>query len=491
MVIVKSELIIINLRCWSNKLSQTFFFYDLETSGLNGRNDRIMQFAGQRTDLDLAPIGSPVNVLVKMTDDILPSPEALLVTKITPQQTLAEGISEVEFSKFFNEEIAQPNTIILGYNNVRFDDEFIRHTLWRNFYDPYEWSWSEGRSRWDLLDVVRLFRALRPDGIEWPVDSEGRPTNRLELLSKANKLEHTHAHDALSDVEALIGVAKLLKSKQPKMFDYLLKLRNKKAVAELVNLENPQPFIYASGRYGGEFEKTTVAFPISPGKKPGSVLVYDLRFSPEEISSLTEQDIQKRLNANYEERRQDGFVPIPVKELSYNHCPAISKIGALDEKAQMRIGLEIDTIQKHRDQLMENRGLIDMISAAWQNKPDYPKNLDVEAQLYDSFTPDSDKVKINAVRNADAETLADFNPNFADERLSELLFRYKARQFPMSLAETEHARWEQYKTEKFQRELPGLMQRLAQLAAKTNDTESGFVLEEIQLWVESIMPVAD
>lgn len=470
-------------------MAGTFFFYDLETSGLSARDDRIMQFAGQRTSMDLQSIGDPVNVMVRLSDDSLPSPEALLVTGITPQQTLADGYSEAEFARMFTDEIAIPNTIMVGYNNVRFDDEFMRHTLWRNFYDPYEWSWAEGRSRWDLLDVVRLFRALRPSGIEWPVDSEGRSVNRLELLSKVNNLEHTHAHDALSDVEALIGVAKLLKSNQPKMFDYLLAMRDKKAVAELVNLENPEPFIYASGRYDGKYEKTTVAFPIAPGKKPGSVLVYNLRFSPNDYVDLSAEDIIKRLSASYEERRADDFVPIPVKELMYNRCPAVAKISALDQSSQQRLDLDVETITKHRDQLLGHRDLVDKIAAAWQNRPDFPKNADVEGQLYDSFTPDVDKPKINAIRNATAETLADFHPNFVDDRLSELLFRYKARQFPSSLSADERMAWEQFKAEKFQRELPDYMARLAKIAADTTDSNKQFVLEELQLWVESIMPV--
>ena len=470
-------------------MAGTFFFYDLETSGLSARDDRIMQFAGQRTSMDLQSIGDPVNVMVRLSDDSLPSPEALLVTGITPQQTLADGYSEAEFARMFTDEIAIPNTIMVGYNNVRFDDEFMRHTLWRNFYDPYEWSWAEGRSRWDLLDVVRLFRALRPSGIEWPVDSEGRSVNRLELLSKVNNLEHTHAHDALSDVEALIGVAKLLKSNQPKMFDYLLAMRDKKTVAELVNLENPEPFIYASGRYDGKYEKTTVAFPIAPGKKPGSVLVYNLRFSPNDYVDLSAEDIIKRLNASYEERRADDFVPIPIKELMYNRCPAVAKISALDQSSQQRLDLDVETITKHRDQLLGHRDLVDKIAAAWQNRPDFPKNADVEGQLYDSFTPDVDKPKINAIRNATAETLADFHPNFVDDRLSELLFRYKARQFPSSLSADERMAWEQFKAEKFQRELPDYMARLAKIAADTTDSNKQFVLEELQLWVESIMPV--
>ena len=201
---------------------KTFFFYDLETSGLNPREDRIMQFAGQRTDMDLNLVGEPVNILVKMSEDALPSPGAIMVTKITPQDTLRDGISEAEFARLAVEEIFIPNTIAVGYNTVRFDDEFMRALLWRNFHEPYEWEWKDGRSRWDILDVVRLTRALRPEGINWPVREDGVATNRLELITKLNDVSHEHAHDALSDVYATIAVARLIKEKQPKE-------RNKKA----------------------------------------------------------------------------------------------------------------------------------------------------------------------------------------------------------------------------------------------------------------------
>ena len=159
--------------------SQTFFFYDLETSGFSARDDRIMQFAGQRTAMDLTPIGEPVNILVKLTDDILPSPDAIMVTGITPQATLGDGYSEKEFCDILMSDVFTPGTIAVGFNNVRFDDEFIRHTLWRNFFDPYAWAWSDNRSRWDMLDVVRMTRALRPDGITWPVDGDGKAVNKL------------------------------------------------------------------------------------------------------------------------------------------------------------------------------------------------------------------------------------------------------------------------------------------------------------------------
>ncbi len=208
--------------------SPTFFFYDLETSGINPREARIMQFAGQRTDMELNPIGEPVDVLIKLTPDVLPDPDAILLTGITPQQTLQDGLTEAEFLRLFTDEVATPGTIFAGFNSVRFDDEFMRFLHYRNFYDPYQWQWQDQRSRWDVLDVVRMTRALRPSGIEWPFAADGKPTVRLEYLTKFNKLDHENAHTALADVNATIAVAKLIRDKQPKLFEYLLSMRDKK-----------------------------------------------------------------------------------------------------------------------------------------------------------------------------------------------------------------------------------------------------------------------
>src|SRR3954451_6528569 len=120
-------------------MAASFFFYDLETSGFDPRSARIMQFAGQRTDMDLKPIGEPVNVLIKLTPDVVPSPDAILITGITPQQTLADGLTEAEFMKLFYDEAVRPDTVFVGFNNIRFDDEFMRFMHYRNFYDAYEW----------------------------------------------------------------------------------------------------------------------------------------------------------------------------------------------------------------------------------------------------------------------------------------------------------------------------------------------------------------
>ncbi len=471
-------------------MAQTFFFYDLETSGLNAREDRIMQFAGQRTDMDLNPIGEPYNLLVKLNDDTLPSPEAVMVTGITPQSTLADGLSEAELADLLIKEVFAPDTITVGFNNVRFDDEFIRHLFWRTFRDPYEWCWKDSCSRWDILDVIRMTRALRPEGIEWPVDEEGRATNRLELITKANGIGHDNAHDALSDVNALIDVTKLLKEKQPKLFEYLLSVRDKTSVQKLVNLENKQAFVYTSGRYDAQFNKTTVAFPLTGGLN-GNVVVYDLRYDPADFVDLTEAELTKRMYASWEERKAVGFIPLPVKTLQYNRCPAVAPIGVLEQvEGWKKISLTLQQVETHKAALMARPDFAERIRTLVEKRPEYKAEKDAEARLYDGFINGPDKIRIEAVRNADIKKLADFHPDFDDDRLEDLLLRYKARNYASILSEDEVRRWEAWRAERLNAKLPAYLSSLQRLAATADDSKR-FLLEELQLWAEAIVPVSD
>lgn len=463
-------------------MAKTIFFYDLETSGLDPRDDRIMQFAGQRTDLDLNPIGEPVNLLVKMLDDTLPSPQAIMTTGITPQSTQADGLTESELAQYLQDEIFTPDTLTMGYNNVRFDDEFIRALFWRNFYDPYEWQWSEGRSRWDLLDVVRLTRALRPEGINWPFTESGKATNRLELITKLNGVEHEHAHDALSDVYATIAVAKLIRQHQPQLFEYLLKMRDKREVARLVNLDHPVPFVYASGRYSAEFNKATVAYPLAPAQN-GHVLVYDLRYNLEELL----------------EKEGLSFFP-QVKRLAYNKCPAVAPLSVLDKAdGWTKIGLDQEVVNKHLKTLLAHPEFAERMRTADEEKPEYPPAVDVESAIYDGFLPDSDRAICKEVINrahpsmpdnltqlaSPDSLLADFHPNFTDERLPELLLHFKARNYPNALSATEARKWDKYRVERLTRQSGPFIKALQSLQEASADP---FILEELQLWYESLQP---
>ena len=462
---------------------QTFFFYDLETSGLDPKNDRIMQFAGIRTDLDFHQIGDPVNILVKLADDTLPSPKAIKVTGITPQSTQLDGFTEPEFCKYVQEEIFTPGTIAVGYNSIRFDDEHMRYTFYRNFYDPYEWEWKNDRSRWDLLDVVRMVRALRPEGISWPVNEDGKPNNRLENLTKFNNLPHEHAHDALSDVEALISVTKMISERQPKLYNYLFSMRNKKAVARQLMMGSNTPIVYTSGRYSSKFTHTTVALPFCVLKN-GNVLVFDLRYNLDDL-------LEKEKNFVPDDKHKTfSFYPI-VKELGLNKCPCIAPIGVLDAASEEDGRTGWDKIELSREEMEKNKEVFlknakefraRMLDLFEEKKDSYKKSEDVDAQLYEGFIPDGDKLKMKDVRWRNANELADYHPMFEDPRLSELLLHYKGRNFPNSLDENEQRKWEKYRVERLQSQEKSFVSDLEEIK---DEIDPG-ILEDLLLWYQSL-----
>jgi len=454
-----------------------------------------MQFAGQRTDMNLKPVGEPFNILIKLSPDVLPEPEAVLLTGITPQMTLQDGITEFEFLKIFETEIATPDTTFVGYNTVRFDDEFIRCTRYRNFYDPYDWHWRDGRSRWDLLDLVRMTRALRPEGIEWPFSEDGVPTNRLELITKLNGLDHEHAHDALNDVLASIAVAKLIREHQPSLFDYLLKLRGKKEIKQF--LTDNAVFLYSSGKYSNEFLKTAVVQLLNLGDDQSGAIVWDLRHDPRPFATLTPKELAARWGYT---KDPDAPTRLPVKTLKYNRCPAICPPGPIkDEAVQKRLGITLAQIEANKaalkalPELRENILKAQQLMDTERLRSQTDEAPDVDEQVYDGLLDNHDQNLLRAVRAAEPTDVSQFAEQFHDKRMQQLIARYKARNFPDSLTAEERESWEAYRAAKLfeggdNSQLAKYFQRLAVCAEDPKYADKQFLLEELQLYGQSLMP---
>ncbi len=478
-------------------MASSFFFYDLETSGFDPRSARVMQFAGQRTDMDLKPIGDPVNELIKLSLDILPEPDAVLITGITPQQTIAQGLTEAEFLKLFYEQVVQPNTIFVGFNSIRFDDEFMRFLHYRNFYDAYEWHWKNGSSRWDILDLVRMTRALRPDGIDWPFASDGRPANRLEMLAKINKLDHSKAHDALSDVEATIDLTRLIKAKQPDLFSYLLNHRDKKKVEALVM--SGEPFVYTSGRYPSATLHTSAAVLLARHPQPGCALVYNLRHDPTPFLDMTVD----QLIETWKFTKDPDALRLPVKTLRYNRCPTIAPLGVMkDEVTQQRLDLSLSTVAKHLAILKKHPEFAAKVVQAIARMDDQRAKdqvnlvddpLTVDARLYDGFMDDADRAIMPKVRVAPLAELDTFATDLHDDRLRSLLPLYKARNYPRSLSPEEQQAWEAFRHKQLfaggtSSRAAKYFARLQELAAGKLTDQQQFLLEELLLYGQSIVP---
>ncbi|MBC3412206.1 exodeoxyribonuclease I [Pseudomonas sp. SWRI51] len=422
-------------------MSSSIFWHDYETTGINPRNDRPLQMAGVRTDFDLNEIEAPVNLYCRPSDDILPHPAACLVTGITPQQLASHGLCEAEFMTRVHAELARPGTCGAGYNTLRFDDEVTRYSLYRNFFDPYGREWQGGNSRWDLIDIVRTAYALRPEGIVWP-QQDGRTSLRLELLSKANGLEHGHAHEALSDVRATIALARLIRDRQPNLYDWLFQLRSKHKVMDQIRLL--QPLVHVSGRFSAQRSYIGVVLPLAwHPRNRNALIVCDLGQQSAPLLHESAETLRERLYQRREEM-PDGQLPVPLKLLHINRCPVVAPLSVIRPADQQRLGLDMSALQAHAEQLASQQSVwLDKLEVIYQEEG-FAQSEDPEQQLYDGFIGDRDRRLCEQVRTADPEQLASGQWMFDDARLPELLFRYRARNFAGTLNARELARWQHF-----------------------------------------------
>ncbi len=424
-------------------MADSFYWHDYETFGVDPSRDRPVQFAGLRTDTELNIIGEPLMLYSAPARDVLPHPEACLVTGITPQQALADGLPECEFIARIYDELARPGTCGVGYNSIRFDDEVTRYTLYRNFFDPYAREWKSGNSRWDLIDVVRLTHALRPEGIEWPLGEDGRPSFRLEKLTAANGIGHEAAHDALSDVEATIGMARLIRDRQPRLFDYALQLRNKQFVLAQLDMEQAKPVLHVSGMFGTDRNNIALVAPLArhPVNK-NEIICFDLGADPACLEELSAEALASRLFCPAAEL-PEGVERPGIKSIHINRAPIVATPKLLDAATAERLGMDVERCRAHRARLLAIPGLTAKLQALYANRQ-LPAITDPDRMLYSGgFFSDADRRSMDRARAASAAELAQESFVFEDTRLPEMLFRYRARNFPDSLNYAERAQWEE------------------------------------------------
>lgn len=428
--------------------TQTFYWHDYETWGADPARDRAAQFAGLRTDLDFNPVGDPLVIYASPADDMLPQPGACMVTGISPQKARAEGLPEADFFRFIHAEMSQPGTCSLGYNTLRFDDEITRYGLYRNFFDPYEREWKNGNSRWDLIDVLRLTRALRPEGIEWPQKEDGVTSFRLEELTAANGIEHTGAHDALADVRATIDMARLVRDRQPRLFNYLFTHRDKHTLASMLDVTGQQPVLHVSARYPARLGCIAAVLPLAmhPSNR-NSVIVYDLRVDPEPFLNLSVDELRERLYTRAADL-PEGVERIPLKEIHVNKAPVVVPMSTLTEEARDAWQLDAVAEQRHLQTLLAHRPRLQEKLSALYAAREFPPCDDPDLDLYGGFLSDADRRRCEQVRGASPEELSHLQIDFDAPKLSELLFRYRARNWPETLNLRERERWDGYRRQR-------------------------------------------
>ncbi len=430
----------------------TLYWYDYETFGADPVRDRPAQFAGLRTDADLKPVGQPLTLYCRPANDFLPQPAACLITGITPQMTREEGDCEAEFIGRIHQEFTQPHTCVCGYNNIRFDDELTRHTLYRNLFDPYEHEWRNGNSRWDLIDVIRLTYALRPQGIHWPKRDDGAPSFRLEKLTRANGIEHEGAHDALADVRATIELARLVKNHQPKLYQYCFEHRRKRDIQTLLDLNEIRPLLHVSEKYPARRGCLAVVVPLAIAPdNPNAVIAYDLSADPEPLLTLDVQTLRERLFTPGIELPPDIERPA-LKTIRINRCPVLAPVSALQLSDAERLGIDLADCRHHLETIRRHRNHLTALLPQLFQFRDQERVDDPDLMLYSGgFFSEDDRQRMETIRRLPPEQLKSLEIKFDDPRLPEILFRYRARNWPETLSEAERQRWEEFRIKRLTR----------------------------------------
>jgi exodeoxyribonuclease-1 len=476
----------------------SILWYDYETFSADPVTGRIAQFAAMRTNEQLESMGEPVELFCQPSHDTLPDPIACLITGITPQQVEARGVAEPEFADQVRAVLGEPGTCIAGFNSIRFDDTYSRFLFYRNFIDPYAHEWQHGNTRWDLLDVARYTYALRPDGIEWPLREDGAPSFKLTHLTEANGLAHANAHDALADVRATIALARLIRAKQPKLFDFAYALRGKNAVRALLDKEQGKPVLHTTGMFPAVFGHTSAIAVLGVHPRMANrLIVADLRQNPV-ILLETPPEVLLELLFTRGDDLPEGVERPAIKELHLNRAPLLAPLRVLDSAGAARLQLDLALCQRHFDFIQAHNEAFAALARTLYAAEPVPRPMDAEAALYQGFISDGDRARLLRVRSLAPAKLAELQLGLQDARLRELMFRYRARYVPSSLSAQEQVRWHELRASRLQHEEGGAGMSAERFFAsietlRADPASTGrewLLLDEVEAWGRQVLTEA-
>jgi len=428
----------------------TLLWHDYETWGVDPKHDFPCQFAAIRTDLELNIIGNPVSYFCQIPNDYVPNPVACLVTGIAPQRSLRDGYLEAEFAAKIAQMMDKPDTCVVGYNSIRFDDEVTRFLRYRNFYDPYEREWKNGNSRWDIIDLARACYALRPEGIKWPLNENGFPSFKLEHLTAANGIAHESAHDAVSDVKATIAFAQLIKASQPKLFDFYFSLRNKNTVMQNIDIANQKPFLHISGMLPASQGCCSWFMPLAmhPTNK-NAIICVDLSSDLSAIEYMNPVDLKEILYSKQDELPA-GVKKPGIKLLHINKSPFVAPAKTLTPEHAKRLTISRETCLQNHEFVKGMVAIIEKLCAVFDHENKPYGQVDIDASLYTrGFASSADKQWMTEVKMADPEQLAVWQDKAPNVLYAEQLMRYRARNFLNTLDQSELDKWQAHRKARF------------------------------------------
>ena len=466
----------------------TFYFYDLETTGFHPFRDRIIQFAGQRLDAKLKDQTDLEEFYLKLSDDILPQPGAILTHRILPQTANLEGLTEQQFVQWLKRHVYGQETIYAGYNIIHFDNPFMRYLHWRNFASAPEMI-APGRSL-DIYQLVVLAFDLRPQALRWPKPATGhqRVPLGLEALAAANELETAASHTAGGDVQMTIDLTRRLRANQPKLFQHCLQLLKPDFVKQIINSQ--QPFIYAHYNHLNTGTRSSLATVLSDHPtRAGCFIAYDLRADCRPWQKLSAYELSLRLQRPHS---KVGGLP-PFSLIDINHLPAVAPSNVLDRQSISRLQLNQAQIDGNLRRVKQTDFVKRVQEAYLKLAAPKPPTGSLERRLTQVKFSEADLNHRRTVLETPAAELTDLKLPFEEPGLGFLQFLYQARNFPKSLKTDQIMEWEEYRRKLFYKGSPSGLQAFKRqlqqsLQRYREEPETLNILEELQLYIENILP---
>jgi len=380
---------------------QNFIFYDFETSGLSSAFDQPLQFAGIVTDENLVEL-ERVNIRCQIAPHILPSPYALHVTNISPEQTVEPSLPNTfDFAQTLQEFIAKWSPACwLGYNTIAFDELMMRQMFYQNLQPEIFATQMNGNNRLDVMKMVMATHAEAPDALTWPLGDNGKTSFKLDRLAPANGFAHASAHDALADVEATIFMFHKIQLGAPSLFAKLLKVREKAIILSELKSYLPMEITL---RFGGNAPKTYQGCYCGTSKDNSNTIGFadfDLNDAAE-LSGASELEVTNLIEGS----------PKKIRTLAVNKSETFRLIN--HPTASM---LEFcETVKQSADL---RAYVSQVLSERYEERDD--ADLEVEEKIYSGFYGKLDKDLLSEFQKASWVERVSIVNSFEDVRLRQL-----------------------------------------------------------------------
>ncbi len=408
-----------------------FVFYDLETTGLSAAFDQPLQFAAIYTDENFVE-KDRVNIRCRLAPHILPSPQALVVTRVTPDQLIDPSLpSLLEFAQ----QVAELTTrwapaIWTGFNTMKFDEEVLRQAFYQNLLPNLYATQFNGNTRFDILPALYATFVRNPDCPAWSVDDAGRRSFKLDRLAPVNGFISHNAHDALGDVEATIHMARLIATRSPALWAELLETAQKARVQ--AKLESFRPYELVTRFGGGEPRSYVGCFCGYSQGNNALAAFFDLDAAdPAELLNASDVALFAAVDAT----------PKIIRAVSTNKAPALLEMREPSAEHLRRAAIVAEAPEFRRR-------VGAAMAARFVEDPDAPPEP-VERQIYGEFYSSADKQLLQEFQRAPWPRRQEIVASLSDPRLRQLGRRLVAFQSPELLSAEEMALFNGYLRDKW------------------------------------------